>query len=69
MTLDYWWAHRNCRRACKLPDLNAPGEVELPGTPASRLAACLAHAHKQFHNAAYRRVHRAKPQDELAEEE
>lgn len=67
MTLDYWWSHRNNKRACKLPDLNAPGETELPGTPASRLATCLAHAHKQLNNAAYRRVHRAMLRDELSE--
>lgn len=50
MTLNYWWAHRNNRRSLRLPDLNKPfdAEDELPGTPASRFAACLGHMQRQL---------------------
>lgn len=51
MAMDYWWAHRNNRRACKMPDINAPFDPEvniLPGTPETRLAACLAHTHRNM---------------------
>lgn len=49
MTLDYWWAHRNNRRNCRLPDLNAPFDPEtaLPGTSTSRFAACMHHVRRQ----------------------
>lgn len=50
MTLDYWWAHRNNRRNCRLPDLNAPFDPDtaLPGTPSMRFAACVYHVNKQL---------------------
>lgn len=57
MTLDYWWAKRNSRRACKLPDLAAPfdPDAELLGTPETRLAACLDHAKRYYVIAKIRR--------------
>lgn len=59
------WVHRNNKRACKLPDLYAPGGVELTGTPESRLAVCLDHAYEQLKIAAIRRIQRRALREEL----
>lgn len=50
MSNDNWWEHRNNRRNCRLPDLNAPfdPDTELPGTPASRFAACMQHIRQRL---------------------
>lgn len=49
-----WWGRRNNRRVCRLPDLNAPGEPKLPGTPEMRIAACLAHGERYMRMAQVR---------------
>jgi hypothetical protein len=53
---DPWILHRNNRRDVQLPDLNGDAPVELPGTPASRLEACLAHARHHLVVSAIRRA-------------
>lgn len=52
--LEDGWARRNGRRVLRLPDLNAPGDDELPGTRETRFAACMEHADKQLVIAAIR---------------
>lgn len=60
MSLDYWWAKRNNRRAARVPDLKTPFDVEsaLPGTPESRLAACFVHVHRNLAAAKVRAAHK-----------
>lgn len=60
MTLDYWWEKRNNRRAARLPDLAPPfgPKDALPGTPVTRLAACLAHSYRNQALARVRAAHK-----------